>query len=1148
MKWGLTQKATALMLGALMLMASALIGLFYFISLKSIEVELKSQLALTTNVETNRLYGQIEHLKKDALVLASLGELKQYAKRDSSSSTQSYDQNRSVIISIFSSLIKEKRDYYQIRFVDLNGIERIKLQRDDESVRVIDEQFLQDKSSKDYVQNGLKLKPSKIYISNISLNREFGKIQKPQIPVIRIVAPIYSDDNEKLGLVIINYNMYKTLTGLKFDLYANRVNLFITNQYGDYLEHPDLTKSFGFEYGRRYTLQDDFPFLESLFTSSVKKSTSIVSYENERFISAYQRVVLEREQPDNYVVIGLLSPYEVLIENQIKNLNRHILIAFTLTLLLLSLAYIWFKRTFQPIGQIVEDINAYRMGGDIGQLPEQRGDEIGVLARAFRELSSRIDESHYKLTLLNEDLESQVQSRTSDLNESRKMLQYVLDTIPARVFWKDIDGNYLGCNQLFANDAGLESPNLIVGKSDYDMPWKEQAESFRADDKRVIDSHQPLLHIEEPQSRPNGSVNWLETSKVPLVDANDNTIGILGTYHDITQRREAELALSQFKSTLDQTMDCVFMFDADELKFTYFNQGALNQVGYTEAEMYDMHPYDIKPLYSQEEFENMIAPMLAGKQNVVNFETIHQHKNGELIPVEIMLQYIHGENELPRFVALVRDITERKKIENMKSQFISTVSHELRTPLTSIRGAISLIRGGVVEGLPDNLKTMLDIAGNNTERLLLLINDILDMQKIESGEMAFRFRNVSLLPILQHAIDDNAGYASQHNVTFKLEHTVDTNVYVDPDRIAQVMNNLMSNAAKFSPDGEEVNISAASHGNVVRISVSDHGPGIPEQYHETIFEQFTQAENVMTKSIKGTGLGLSITKAIVEKHGGRIDFISGEGAGTTFYFDLPLQEERPNTEEGMPRLLDSNHQPCMLIVEDEPDIAILLQRMLAHDGINADIAHTAKEARQLLGERAEQYIAMTLDIRLPDDNGIHLLEEVNRNKSTRHIKVIIVSVEADELKRRLHGSAMKVEDWISKPIDETRLTYVITKLGQQVDLPSVLHVEDDDSVSSVVRGMIGKDVNLAQVATLEDARLQLHNKTFDLLLLDIGLPDGSGLELLNDLDSQEIPPHVVIFSAYDVSDEMANKVDEVLTKSKTDNETLQVTIRKLLQT
>jgi len=222
---------------------------------------------------------------------------------------------------------------------------------------------------------------------------------------------------------------------------------------------------------------------------------------------------------------------------------------------------------------------------------------------------------------------------------------------------------------------------------------------------------------------------------------------------------------------------------------------------------------------------------LSGAIPSLNFETIHQHKDGKLIPVDVFLQYIAPPGEPGRFVAIVRDITERKKLERMKNEFISTVSHELRTPLTSIRGSLGLIAGGAVGAVPDQAKAMIDIACNNSDRLVRLINDILDVEKIESGKMTFRIEPVDLVALVEQAIEANSAYAEQHQVRYALvEQLPGVRVDVDADRLTQVMTNLLSNAVKFSPAGGQVDVAVHMIKGYVRVSITDRGPGMPEEF------------------------------------------------------------------------------------------------------------------------------------------------------------------------------------------------------------------------------------------------------------------------------------------------------------------------------
>jgi signal transduction histidine kinase len=229
-----------------------------------------------------------------------------------------------------------------------------------------------------------------------------------------------------------------------------------------------------------------------------------------------------------------------------------------------------------------------------------------------------------------------------------------------------------------------------------------------------------------------------------------------------------------------------------------------------------------------------------------------------------------------------------EKANLAKSYFLSTVSHELRTPLTSIRGALALIAGGVVGELPAAFKSLVDIAHKNSERLILLINDILDMEKIEAGKIEFNASSVKLMPLLKQALDGNRAYAEQYQVSYELESELpEAMISVDSNRMMQVFANLLSNAAKYSPSGGKVLVAVERIDQRIRVAVKDNGPGIPDEFKGRIFQKFAQADSSDTRKKGGTGLGLSISKAIIEQMGGCIWFNSQPDVQTAFYVELP---------------------------------------------------------------------------------------------------------------------------------------------------------------------------------------------------------------------------------------------------------------------
>ena len=271
-------------------------------------------------------------------------------------------------------------------------------------------------------------------------------------------------------------------------------------------------------------------------------------------------------------------------------------------------------------------------------------------------------------------------------------------------------------------------------------------------------------------------------------------------------------------------------------------------------------------------------------------ELIGLRKDGGTVPVDVAIGRMRdsgGQN----LVAVLHDITERKRAEVMKNEFVSTVSHELRTPLTSIAGSLGLLAGGATGSLPEGAQRLVTIASQNCRRLVRLINDILDIEKMQSSGITFARDTVSLAEVAERSVEQNSGFALEHQVALTLEvEPGDLRVTGDADRLIQVLTNLLSNAVKFSPAGSTVEVSVARRGDHVRATVRDHGMGIPESFRTAIFTRFAQADNSDTRQRGGTGLGLAIAREIADHHDGTLSFETEEGVGTAFHLDLPALE------------------------------------------------------------------------------------------------------------------------------------------------------------------------------------------------------------------------------------------------------------------
>ncbi|WP_454885510.1 ATP-binding protein [Sphingomonas oryzagri] len=513
-----------------------------------------------------------------------------------------------------------------------------------------------------------------------------------------------------------------------------------------------------------------------------------------------------------------------------------------------------------------------------------------------------------------------------------------------------------------------------------------------------------------------------------------------------------------------------------------------------------------------------------------------QHRDGHAIPVDIALGLMALPEEI-QIVASLRDISERKVMERLKDEFVSTVSHELRTPLTSVVGSLGLLRSGSVGELPDAARRLVEIAENNSRRLIRLINDILDIEKIGSGRMHFESVPLDVARMLDQAIDGSRGLASTRQARLELD-VAERPLIVqgDADRLLQVVTNLLSNALRFSPEGGTVRAALRRDGDNAVVSIEDEGPGVPADFRDRIFERFSQASDGAAMS-GGTGLGLAISREIVLAHQGRIWFGEARGAGACFSFSLPLQAADPRSESGA--------RPRILVCEAQAEAAGLLRGMLEHEGCLVDCVVTAREAQQ--AARTGRYDGLILDVALPGENGLEVVRALRRRADTRLLPIIVISGVVDP--ETAGAAALEVIDWIDKPVDQERLIRAVRRAVEHsaTTRPTLLHIDDDLDMLEVTATALAEHGRMLRATTVASARELLGQQTPDIVILDVALPDGSGLELLPDLflaDGTAIP--TIIYSATDVLPEVRGQVDAVLVKSRRSLPNLAQTIRRLL--
>src|SRR5579875_3608565 len=496
----------------------------------------------------------------------------------------------------------------------------------------------------------------------------------------------------------------------------------------------------------------------------------------------------------------------------------------------------------------------------------------------------------------------------------------LLDALAPGILILDAGGRAVYMNPSARRMIGL-GLDQINGTSPIPPGWQARDEAGRPLDRQHAPAHltlttgTPRSDMAVQLDRPDGTTVWLSIDTRPLGGG-----GVVMTLTDVTQRRWEQEALQrlghQHALILNSAADGILGLDSTGA-ITFANPSAARLTGYEPEEL------------TGQMFDSLIATTAEGSARAEETSVVQRvlrvgsprretvvplrRKDGSTFPAEYVCAPIPDGDLIVGAVVTFKDISERLAVERMKDEFISVVSHELRTPLTSIRGALGLLASGLAGQLPERGQQMLAIAVKNTERLIALINDILDIERIESGKVVMQKQPCRLPDLFQQAVEAVQGSAERSGVRI-LTTPVEAWVEADPDRIVQVLTNLLGNAIKFSPENGTVWLSAAREGGTVVIRVRDQGRGIPSEKLEVIFERFQQVDASDAREKGGAGLGLAICRSIIQQHGGRIWAESTPGQGSTFLFTLKAAPGEDRVGEDAPIPLTRS----VLVCDDDP--------------------------------------------------------------------------------------------------------------------------------------------------------------------------------------------------------------------------------------
>ncbi len=493
------------------------------------------------------------------------------------------------------------------------------------------------------------------------------------------------------------------------------------------------------------------------------------------------------------------------------------------------------------------------------------------------------------------------------LRESQQMLHSVLDTIPVRVFWKDLDSNYLGCNRPFALDAGLQSPEELIGRNDFEMGWAEQADSYRSDDRLVMETGIPKLGYEEPQTTPAGGKIWLRTNKVPLRDAEGRINGILGTYEDITDSKQMEEALraseTRYRIVADNTYDWEYWV-SPEGRFLYTSPSCQRITGYAATEF---------------ETDPKLLSCIIHPNDLTQFEAHLERDQIKSGPSELELRIIHRDGTKrwighlcqPVFDAQGlflgrrgsnRDITYRKKAEKALEEssqklkfFAYSVAHDLKSPAIGVYGLTKRLSKHAKDVLDEKGRTYCDQILKVSEHIAALVEKI--NIYIATKEAAPMIETINIAEILRMLKDEFSSQLSLRRIDLLAP---ESEVEIEADRLSilRIFRNLIDNALKYGGENlTRISIGYEDSESLHIFSVSDNGKGLKEADSKKIFELFQRDET--SRGVEGAGLGLAIVKEIAEQHGGRVWVEPSGKRGITFYVSIsknlrPVQNPPPH--------------------------------------------------------------------------------------------------------------------------------------------------------------------------------------------------------------------------------------------------------------
>lgn len=560
--------------------------------------------------------------------------------------------------------------------------------------------------------------------------------------------------------------------------------------------------------------------------------------------------------------------------------------------------------------------------------------------------------------------------------------------------------------------------------------------------------------------------------------------------------RKKDREKSWLEAILHSTADGLIVFD-QENHVTHINPAAEKLLGIEKNQALQDHP-SIGQLLAQDREKS--------RDEMPWVDEAYMESSSKTLKI-LTDPVLDEEGKLLGYMKTLQDVTLEKEVDKMKTEFISTVSHELRTPLTSIKGYVDLILDGEAGEINEIQSEFLEIVKQNNDRLVELINDLLDVSRMESGRVKMEKEPLWLPEIIREAVVSIENLAKNKDMSITLDIPEGLPlVLADRQRLLRILVNLLSNAIKYTQPKGKLFVSVKPQDGFLATSVRDTGIGIPSEHLDRLFVKFYRVDSSLTSEIGGTGLGLAIVKSIVDLHGGQVWAESEVGKGSTFTFTLPLDKRKEETRKApvRPKVTLAKGDK-ILVVDDEPDIVRLIEIHLEKEGFRVISALGGPEALRMAEE--EEPSLITLDIMMEDMNGFEVLRALKDNPKTAHIPVIMLSIIADEYKCLRVGAS----SFLTKPIEPRKLIEVVNSLlDRKAKKKNIIVVLEDKNLAEQIGQTVGeKGFDALEVVEMADLLEKAKKKKPHLIILDLDTTSADSVKaikaLKKDKETMNIP-------------------------------------------